>query len=310
MTLTATQLAQRTSLIGASEIAMVLGLHPSKTALNLYAEKVLGVRDEGTRFSRWGSKLEAVVAEAYMEETGIELVADQQTHVHPVHTCIGATPDYRQVGRSKLVECKTGDRFTADKWGEPGTDEVPQHYAAQAVQQMAVCDVDEIDIAVLLGGNDFRIYRLLRDRDVEAEVLARGVAFYTDHIVAQVPPPAVDGEAANEFVRLLYPRNASEVMRQASTEEADSIKDLLVARQELKDAENAVALLESEIKGYIGEAAGLLCPFGTVTWKSAKSGAVSWKKVAEELQAPADLIAKHTGAGSRRFLVSPSKVAV
>ena len=68
MSLTQQQLAKRHEMIGASEIAAIVGLDPYKTALDVYAAKVLPNPQEPTsRFARWGLRLEAVVADAYAE---------------------------------------------------------------------------------------------------------------------------------------------------------------------------------------------------------------------------------------------------
>jgi putative phage-type endonuclease len=309
MTLTAAQIAKRTDMIGASEIAAVVGMHPYLTALDLYAAKVLPNRDDsGNRFTRWGQRLEAVVATAYSEETGIELVVDQETRVHPIHACIGATPDYRSADGSRLVEIKTGDARTAGRWGEPGTDEVPDHVGLQVIQQMAVCDVDQADVAVLLGGNDLRIYHLTRHRETEALLLAQGVAFWTNHVLAKSAPEPVDGESAQRFAARLFPRSLSDTILPASAEQADTIASLLRVRDQIADLENEKDLLEAELKGAIGDGAGLSCAEGAVTWKSTKSNGTDYKGLVESLGVTKEQLARWARPGVRKFLVSPSKM--
>lgn len=308
--LTQEQLARRHEFIGASEVAAIIGLDPFRTALDVYAQKVGLVPATPTnKYMRWGNRLEAVVADAYAEETGRAIVADQETRLHPVHAFIAATPDYRAEG-NRLLEIKTGDSRTAERWGEPGTDEVPEHVACQVVQQMAVCDVDFCDVAVLLGGNDFRVYTIQRDREIEAALIERVVTFWQQHILTKCPPDVDDGEARQRFVARLFPRSVNELIRTATSDEADVIQALAAAKATLANVENDVAMLESELKSYIGEAAGLGSPFGTVTWKSTKSGGTDWKAIVEALNAPADLIAKYARPGSRRFLYTRPKLAL
>lgn len=304
---TSEQLAKRREFIGASEAAAVLGLSPYRTALDVYTAKVLGEESKETRFTRWGHRLEAVVADAYAEETGREIIADQVTRLHPVYPCIGATPDFRVPGG--LLEVKTGDKATADRWGEPGTDQVPEHVACQVVVQMAVCDVDRGDVAVLLGGNDLRVYTIQRDRVLEASLLEQLVAWWQSHVVTRQAPSPTSGEDALRFVARMFPRSESDIVRPASEEEAADLIELLHLKGDVKELEGEIALLEAKLKSAIGTGGGISSAEGSVTWKSTKSGGTDWKAVAEALNAPADLIARHQRPGSRRFLVGPSKLA-
>lgn len=309
--MTAIELFPRTTILGASEAAAVLGCDPYKTALDVYAAKVLPTTaDTETRFTRWGRRLEAVVAEAYSEETGREIVADQTTARHRDHPCLAATPDYRVVGDGRLVEIKTGDKGTAHRWGEPGSGEVPEHVACQVVQQMAVCDVDAADVAVLLGGNDLRVYHLTRDRALETQLIEHLAGWWARHVVARVPPEPVDGAAAQRFVGRLFPQSVQDTIRTASAEEQERIRQLLDVRERIAALTNEEALMQAALKAAIGDGGGLGGPTGTVTWKSAKSGGPDWKAIATELGATPDLLARFQRPGSRRFLASAPKPAL
>jgi predicted phage-related endonuclease len=74
----------------------------------------------------------------------------------------------------RVVELKTCSAYHQNEWGEPGTDEVPEAYLVQVTHQLAVSGLQIADIAVLIGGTDFRIYTVERsdaliDRLVEIE---------------------------------------------------------------------------------------------------------------------------------------------
>jgi len=65
-------------------------------------------------------------------------------------TCIGTITD-----SGRLVEIKTAR--SADGWGEAGTDEVPQEYLIQVQHYLAVTALPVADVAVLFGGQEFRL---------------------------------------------------------------------------------------------------------------------------------------------------------
>ena len=54
--------------------------------------------------------------------------------------------------------------------GEPGTDEIPDYYMTQVQHYLAVTGVKTADVAVLIGGNDFRIYTIEADEELQSFV--------------------------------------------------------------------------------------------------------------------------------------------
>ena len=63
----------------------------------------------------------------------------------------------------KLLECKTANLYSQGDWGEPGTDAIPLPYLCQCLWYLGITNLPEIDVAVLLGGSDLRIYTITRD---------------------------------------------------------------------------------------------------------------------------------------------------
>ncbi len=153
-------LAERKAGLGSSEAAAVLGLDPYKTALEVALDKwgLLPARDSAAL--RWGLKLEETIAAAYTEETGLQAEAPPAAILwHPQAPWMFASLD-RVVAGQRIVELKNSR--TGDGWGRPGTDEIPEHYAVQVQHQLHVGrahGLDErADVAVLIGGSEFRVY--------------------------------------------------------------------------------------------------------------------------------------------------------
>lgn len=299
-------LAVRATGIGASEIACIVERSPYACALDIYCLK-LGLTGEkpSNPYLRWGHLLEAPIAIAYTEETGIALVGDGcETLHHPEHPWALATPDRIAFDGSRLVEIKTAGRWQSDAWGEPGTDQVPEHYLLQVAWQMAVTDIDRADIAVLLEGHDFRIYSVERDRELEAMLLEEGRRFWCDHVQAQVQPAARAGEDLDRYLTARYPRETAPL---APASEAASA--LALELREIRAGLKALEARESEVvaalKAEIAEAEGIEGAWGRITWKAPKaSTSVDWKAIAAALNPSAELLARHstTKPGSRRFL--------
>ncbi|MBK7350780.1 MAG: YqaJ viral recombinase family protein [Gemmatimonadetes bacterium] len=317
MTLTAEQLALRQTGIGASEIAAVAGLDPHRTPLDVWMlKRALTEPFAGNEFTRWGHRLEAVIAGAYADARGV-LLDTRETLRHPNEPWMLATPDRVVLdpggGEERLLQVKNRGLRQADRWGEPGTDQVPDEVAAQCHWEMTVTELDRCDVAVLIGGNDFRVYSLRRDPEIEAALVGIGRRFWFDHVVAGVrpEPTASDGAA----LARLFPTH-NDLLLLAGPEHVTLATQLLDVRNRIAALEADREALEAHLKAAIGEHAGLDLPNGRITWKATRAArSTDWKAVVEDLRpfievdtagATDTIIARHTTAkrGARRFLVS------
>lgn len=302
--------ATRATGIGASEIAAIVGLSPYTSPLDIYCRK-RGLTEEfaGNESSRWGLRLEAPIAEAYTAETGIELTGDGRTTiVHPVHEFALCTPDRIAADRSRVVEIKTAGIRMAHLWGDPGSDDVPEYYLTQVAWQMAVLDIDAADIAVLIGGNDFRIYSVPRDRELEDALLEAGRRFWVENVMAGEPPAPRDSDEYARVLSAKYPTELTGSLIDADAETERVALALKTMREEMKRLEAEELALENEIKAAIGESAGVCGRFGKITWKATKERAITdYKALAASLD-PAVVKAFTTmKPGIRRFLPAWAK---
>lgn len=184
-------LAERRNSVGASEAAAVLGLSPYDTPLSLYLRKLGKIPEpEETLRLRMGNLLEPTIAQLYVEQTGETIEATQVFGRHPELPFVTATMDLRPATPRKAVECKTMEVFARHKLGEEGTDDLPEHWLVQAHQQMAVFDLDQIDFAVLVGFDSFRVFHVHRDEGLLQCVLEGVENFWRLHVVPRNPPRA------------------------------------------------------------------------------------------------------------------------
>lgn len=309
-------MAKRATGIGASEIAAILGLSPWTTPLDIYLRKAGLVEEsgEGNQYTKWGLMLEPVIAQAYTEETGIELIGDgRETFTHPEYDFALCTPDRIAADRSRVVEIKT-TRFTsndrlAEKWGEPGTDQIPEYYLTQVAWQMAVLDIDVADLAVLIGGSDFRIYTVNRDRELEATLLDVARRFWFDNVLASEPPPPANDEEYGRMLLAKWPKDSGEMI--AADEEIESLAaQLRQTKLGIKTLEAEAEATENAIKRRLADNSGCIGTFGKITWKAtAERAVIDYKALCNAV--PSDLVKSFTTMkpGMRRFLFTPAKEA-
>lgn len=318
LSLTDEQIADRRNRLGASEMAVVAGLSKYRSPIALWAEKrgLVAEPFEGNEYTEWGTRLEGVVADAYAEKMGVT-VEKCDTFIIP-DGWRSATPDRKVcavpsgIAWLRGLEMKCRGDYSASDFGEPGTDQVPDEVAIQCHATMSVLRVvgiavDRWDVATLIGGNKFRTYSLFYDPQIDADLTELAHDFWHKYVLAGIEPP-VDGSAATtEYLKAKFKQH-SEILLPATPEQDELLVALRNVRAEQKLLEHEESELKNRFMQMIGESAGIQGTAGRVTWKAPSGTTTSWKSVAEELGASADVIAKHSTPMSRRFLPTFPKV--
>ena len=297
-------LAARKTGISGTDVAAILGISPWTSALDVWLDKRGAAAPIIPSVAmRAGNTLESLVAEIYFEETGHVLTSPGFMR-HPERDWMIGTPDRLAPDANLLLEIKT-TRFASNEWGEPGTDQIPRYYLTQVEWYLELVNLDVADVALLVGGNEYRRYQVQRDRQLVDMLLEKCDEFWRKNVLGGEMPQVDGSKAATEYLVKRFPKNVSP-LRAAAAEEIEVARRLAEIRKRLKGIESEESEAENILKLAIGESDGLdLGPLGSITWKAAKdSSKTDWKGVAAAMRAPADLIAQYTIStpGSRRFL--------
>jgi putative phage-type endonuclease len=172
--------AARLTGIGSSDAPIITGDSPWGDLLTLYAVKagIIDAPNIDTPATRWGIRLEDVVAEWFAEETGRKLRRANQLLRHPEHPWMLASLDRVVVGEKMVCEIKTA-RFAGDEWGPAGSAEIPAHYLVQVQHQIAVGGFDGAYVAVLFSGSEPRHYVIPRDQPMIDALIELEAEFWT-----------------------------------------------------------------------------------------------------------------------------------
>lgn len=269
-------LEARTHGIGASEAAAACNRSPWQSAVGLWAEKLGLVPPKGeTLPMQIGTALEPLIAALYEAETGTKLRRVNQLRQHPTHAFMLASID-RRAG-SRLVELKYSDRGM--DYGEPGTDEVPEHVLLQVAHQMAVMDADEADVAAIIGGRPgVSIYHIKRHAGLEAGVIEREAEFW-QHVISRTEPPLDTSEATARALRAMYPADDGTVL-DATPDLVALVDRLAAARAAKKVADENERAASTALLDVIKNASGIT---GLLAAKKNKdSERVDWPSVAKD----------------------------
>ncbi|MEU4779237.1 lambda-exonuclease family protein [Micromonospora sp. NPDC023633] len=258
-------LAERATGIGASEIAAVLGISPYDSPFSLYWRKKLGTVTEMTEAMEWGLRHEATIAEKFRENHPEFISVPGGLYRHPQHRWMLATPDLIlenvEPSRDELAQIKT--TWSWDGWGTPGTGQIPAHYAAQVQQEMTVYGARRCWLPVLCGGNSYREYVVEWDPQDAQTIIFAGIDF--TRRLAEDNPPDLDGSAATtSALKQLHPTVVDEVV----TIPQHLADQYATRRALLDDAKTALAEVENQIRGLLGDARTAVCDGRKVAQRS------------------------------------------
>jgi putative phage-type endonuclease len=300
--------------IGSSEAAAVLGLDPFSSPFDVWLEKRGGGPPRVEREEmEWGKELQESIGRVYARRTGRELIyLFDKPFVNADRPWQYASPDAVCLAENLIVEVKNVGAQGRKRWGDTGTDDVPEHFFVQAQYQLSTLGADHIDLAVLFGGNRLLVYSIEPDPALQEIILTRVERFWLKHVVADVPPRMQATERAKAFIAARFPRQLSG-MRAADPFERElviSYHELRRLTETFKEHQEKVAL---QLKAAIGNAEGLLLfDLPHVTWKKTKDQTkINWESVARGLKSLISkddwetLVGLHTSTkpGYRRLLV-------
>lgn len=259
----------RMSGIGGSDAAAILGLNPWKTPLQLAREK-LGLESGfgGNEATHWGNRLEDIVGREYALRTGKKITRLNRTLRLKEHPYIMGHIDRRIVGDHAVLECKNVGLRMAPEWGEEGTDSVPPHYAVQGQHYLMFPEVSEYcDFAALIGGQEFRIYNMLPDRELQDMILQAEIKFWQMLQRGELPDPLNGVDCQYRW------KAENEASVYASDDVIAWHEELMAATASAKELEEKIEDLQFKIKKFMGAKSVLLDRDGKKlrTWKEQKT---------------------------------------
>jgi putative phage-type endonuclease len=267
--LTEKNIENRKKGIGASEASIVMGLNDNISPYQLWMIKTGRAQPDDLSeipIVYWGSLHEEPIAQHYAKVMNCKVRRVTNTLFHKEHSFMLCHLDRKIEGLSKVLECKFA-MFARDQWGESGSDVVPMAYIVQVQHQLAVTGYEEADLAVLIGGYDFRVYHFKRDEELIARIIA-DVSEFWKCVETDTPPPLRDMKDA----KLAYPFNQGNLI----PAEEDIVK-AVVEYNNVLDKENELKKIKSSLKDkltlFIKNADGIRTEKEVLaTWKARKDG--------------------------------------
>ena len=196
--------------IGGSDVSCLLGINKWKSEIELWLDKTnqTNTHVEENEAMQWGTIMEPIIRNHFAEVTGKTVVELKAMLQHPEHPFMLADVDGVTVddsGNPAILEIKTASEFKRSDWDEG----VPAYYQTQVQHYLCVTGIQKAYVAVLIGGNSFRVYEVDADAEIQSMLIAVEKDFWNK--VQNMIRPEMDGsDAAKNLLDSLYHGGISE----------------------------------------------------------------------------------------------------
>lgn len=301
-------LAGRKAGIGGSDIAAIVGLSKFRTPYDVWADKTGASEpesDDDKPWLYWGQVLEDVVAKEYGLRTGAKVQRVNAQLIYPAWDRAIANIDRAVVnpdiagnvrwkdGRlttDRILECKTANGFAASLWGPDGSDEIPETYLCQVQWYMGITGVSHADLAVLIGGNDYRTYTIEAHSDLFADLMSEAQAFWklVEDGIAPDPQTVADAQAR-------WPQHLASKSIMAGGSVARAVDDLAELKERMSEMKAQEDALKLQVMSAMGDAE-ILEDMGSpiATWKTQTADRLDGKALRKDHPDIATLYTKTT----------------
>lgn len=272
-----TWLLTRQKGVSATEVAGILHLTKWKTEYQIWEDKIDPSRPPrpAGEAAYWGHVLEDAVAQEYVKRTG-RRVAEVSTMQSAQYPFLVGSLDRVVLGpdgqAARVLEIKTmrdnfdtgevdSNGYSIKAWGpgnvyerDPHTGEVvcvredsqvPKEYEIQVMVYMIITGLRVADIAVLLGGQQWRCFTVHYDEELASIIIARMDEWWCRHVLEGIPPERVEADVKN-----LVPTGDSV---EATPELVSAIAKYREVNAQSKALNEEKQRLKDYITGYIGE---------------------------------------------------------
>jgi len=280
--------------IGASEMPTLVGENPYQSEYELALLKRGELAVEENDAMRWGHLVEPLGLREYHEATGHRVRNVHTTTVCKTHPHVFASLDGRRIGERVGVEVKLS------RW-----DELPRRVEIQCQGQMAVCDLEAIDVVRMQPYREPLIVTVERDETMGEALLELSEGWYRRYVIGDEMPPIDGSRGASRALDRIH----GEPEMVADGEQADLVRQLRTVRQRTKVDEGLERLIVNRLKDSMAGAEALVGAGFRITWRPTNPRRTTdWQAVATDLapegsEAWQAAVARHTQEkdGSRPF---------
>jgi len=240
-------LSQRHTRIGTTDVGAILGMSPYANAYDIWLHKTGKLQMPAE-----DGKNQAITAGIAFEDGVLdwseELLGPMKRKViilpEPnAEIPLGTELDAVLTKTGEPVNAKTAGLIgplDKDKWGDEGTDQVPELYYIQAQIEMHLAQREVQHLPAFLGGRGFAYYRIEFSKSVMDAILERLFDFWQNNVLKDIPPSDVVPQLEIVKYRIRKANKIAEVPQ-------DLMQDYVKASAAEKDAKKIKESIQGQL---------------------------------------------------------------
>ena len=231
--------------IGGSDIGAILGVNKYKSIIDVYIDKTEGSNFEGNEATFWGHMHESTIMKVFAQKHKEFIVYQAPYSIIDdflIANLDGVLKD-KNTGDYGVLEIKTTNAFNYKDWEG---DIVPQYYYAQVQHYLMLTGYKFAYIAVLIGGNYYKDFKIERNEEDIELIRNKATEFYNENLLKKIPPMPDGSDAYMQHLKkkALEIENNEIIELVGFEEKVEMLKNVTREKKELEKTEN---LLKEEI---------------------------------------------------------------
>jgi putative phage-type endonuclease len=192
-------LAERRSAIGGSDVAVLMGKNPYKSAYTLWAERLGYIDEQPTNIKMLiGTIIEPSIIALFEYHHPDLVVHKAHTWAYNFDSALHANPDgfiENDAGDTSILEIK----YTSQHWKE-----LPEHYRLQVIWYQTITGLTNQAVVAAITADGYREFTVDFDKELSLNMIERAKEFL--EALETETAPAWDGsESTLETVRAIHP---------------------------------------------------------------------------------------------------------
>lgn len=186
--------------IGGSDIGSILGVNKYKSIIDVYIDKTEGSNFEGNEATFWGHMHESTIMKVFAQkhrEFNVYQVPYSVVDNFLIANLDAVLKD-KNSGEHGVLEIKTTNAFNYKDWEG---DIVPQYYYAQVQHYLMLTGYKFSYIAVLIGGNHYKDFKIERSEEDIKLIREKATEFYKENILKKIPPMPDGSDAYMNYLK-------------------------------------------------------------------------------------------------------------
>lgn len=259
-------LAARRKGIASSDAAAAIGVCRFQTPLHVWLDKRGEAPDQDQEHLSWGRRLQPFILDEYALRMKRKIAVPPALVAHADDDWLLASLDATSLDDSGELIVEAKNSRIGDGFGADGTDELPAYYMAQAQHQLMVTALSRLDLAVLIGGCQLKIYHVERDQPAIEKMYDAEEKLWKMIAAGERPDPDWRHPATNDLIKRLSKITVGSV--DWGHDMASIVGDYQALGEKIKDLEGERESLKSRILMEMGDAGEAVLPSGVSVTRS------------------------------------------